>query len=471
MREVSYPNPSPSPLIWSQRNYPRMAPIVLTADEQMAAMEAGSSELKYQLAKEGVAVNTQAKLFHSGATTLAKFAAFFKDKEELRTVAKDELDLDPAAGLKPRAEVAGLIVSWESANVRTQEVSKHMGELDARKQTKPLLGSEYLMMRNAFQTKFYKLEDAECPARVYLEKRIAEMEAGEMRAEPLKMVLNREEDGEESLVPSWDNAGNLNLKRASCNIEEPCNPEELRRRLQIMINGLIFISLQHSNRAEIQGIRPEYANTYAGYLLGEHCWMLIARDNEGHTIVSPNWKLVLRYELAIRKKAYNLMNDDGTPFIQAMEIACKDSLTKDRAFITPLAISAAVGSKNVEVGSSSHKRPADFDRGNESGDGGNRTRSGKKGKGKGKGKNKGKGGKSTSRGPQIPNGCARSTPDGHLICYGYNDPATRCRNPRCSFAHLCGICFQKHPLYACQGKTKFAEGSKSSADTQGGRVQ
>jgi hypothetical protein len=448
-----------------------MAPVVLTADEQMAAMEAGSSELKYQLAKEGVTVATQAKLFHCGALTLAKFAAFFKDKEEVRAVAKDDLGLDPSAGLGPRAEVAGLIVSWESANVRTQEVSKHMGELDARKQTKPLLGSEYLVMRNAFQTKFYKLEDSECPARVYLEKRIAEMEAGEMRAESLKTVLNREEDGDESLIPSWDKAGNLNLKRASSDIEEPSNPEELRRRLQIMVNGLIFISLQHSNRAELQGIRPEYANTYAGYLLGEHCWMLIARDSEGHTIASPNWKLVLRYEMAIRKKAYNLMNDDGIPFIQAMDTACKDSLTKDRAFITPLAISAAAGSKGVEIGTSSLKRAADFDRGSESAEGGIRPRGGKKGKGKGKGRGKGKGGKAAGKGPQIPSGCARSTPDGHLICYGYNDPATRCRNPRCPFAHVCGICFQKHPLYACQGRAKFAEGNKPPADTQGGRTQ
>jgi hypothetical protein len=239
-----------------------------------------------------------------------------------------------------------------------------------------------------------------------------------------------------------------------------------------MINGLIFISLQHSNRKELQGIKPEHANTYASYLLGEHCWMLIARDNEGHTIASPNWKLVIKYELAIRKKAYNLMNDEGTPFLQAMEMACKDSLTKDRAFITPLAISAAAA-KHVEIGSSSLKRPADFDRGHDGGEHGGKNRGGKKGKvtGKGKGKGKGKGARSSSKGPQIPNGCARTTPDGHLICYGYNDPATRCRNPRCSFAHLCGICFQKHPLYACQGKTKFADSSKAQADNQGGRTQ
>ena len=432
-------------------------------------MEAGTSEIKFQLAKEGVSVDTQAKLFHCGATTLAKFAAFFKDKEELRQVAKDELGVDPAASLAQRAEVAGLIVAWESSTVRTQEVAKHMGELDARKQTKPLLGSEYLMMRNAFQTKYYRLEDSECPARVYLEKRIAEMEAGEMRAESFKVVLNREEDSEEALIPQWDNAGNLNLRRASSNIEEPSNPEELRRRIQIMINGLIFISLQHTNRKELQGIRPEFANTYAGYLLGENCWMLIARDSEGHTIASPNWKLVLRYEMAIRKKAYNIMYDTGTPFATALEEAWKDTLTKDRAFITPLAISAATGSKQVEIATNNLKRPADFDRPNDY-EGGGRGRGGKKGRGKGKGKSKGRGGKGGSKGLQIPSGCARATPDGHLICYGYNDPATRCRNPKCSFAHLCGICFQKHPLYACQGKTKFAE-NKPNADTQGGRSQ
>ena len=448
-----------------------MAPVILTNDEQMAAMEAGSSEMKFQLAKDGVSVATQAILFHFGAITLPKFSAFFKDTDEVRKVAKDELGIDPEASLAKRAELAGLICAWESAGVRTKEALKYIGELDARKQTKPLMGGDYLVMRNSFEKKFYKLEDCECPARIYIERRISEMEAGEMRAEALKTVLNRDQDGEEALVPSWDNLGSLKLKRTTSDIEEPTNPEELRRRIAVMVNGLIFISLQHTNRDELQGIRPELANTYSNFLLGDQVWALIAQDEQGRTIATPNWRLVLQYELNIRKKAYKDMNELGTQFSDALKDAWNDVLVRNRYFITPLAISSSTGSKAVEMNSgnqlSANKRPAeaDFfvDRGG--------NRKGGKGKGKGKGKN-GKKLRTGGKGLEVPKGCARSTPDGRFICYGYNDFAVRCRNPNCPFiqGHVCGVCFQKHPMYACQGKQKFQqETGKQQPETQGGK--
>ena len=450
-----------------------MAPTVLSNDEQMAAMEAGNSEMKFQLAKEGVSVGTQAVLFHFGAVSLSKFAAFFKDVEEVRTVAKDELGIDPGAGLAKRAELAGLICAWEAAGARTKETIKYMGEMDARKQTKPLLGSDFLIMKSSFEKKYYRLEDQECPARIYIEKRIAEMESGEMRAEALKTVLNRDQDGEESLVPSWDNVGSLKLKRTIADIEEPTNPEELRRRISVMINGLIFISLQHTNRSELQGIRPEFANTYASYLLGDQVWAMFAQDEQGHTIASPNWRLVLQYEFNLRKRAYREMCEDGTPFATALRNAWDDVLTRNRFFITPLAIASSSGAKSIEMTSHTstpvHKRSA----ADLSGQTGQRTTGQQGGRGRGKG-GKGKGGKrfkGGGKGLEVPKGCARTTPDGRFICYGYNDFNTRCRNPQCAFfsGHVCGICFQKHPMYACQGKQKFQETAKAHPETQGGK--
>ena len=426
--------------------------------------------MKFQLAKDGVTVGTQAILFHFGAITLPKFSAFFKDTDEIRKVAKDELGIDPEASLSKRAELAGLICAWESAGVRTKETLKYMGELDARKQTKPLMGGDYLVMRNSFERKFFKLEDNECPARVYIERRISEMESGEMRAEALKTVLNRDQDGEESLIPSWDNLGSLKLKRTTNDIEEPTNPEELRRRIAVMINGLIFISLQHTNRAELQGIKPELANIYSNFLLGEQVWALIAQDEQGRTIATPNWRLVLQYELSIRKRAYRDMHETGTPFADALKDSWNDVLTRNRYFITPLAISSSTGSKSIEISSQSYpnKRPAAE---TESGTDRNGSRKGGKGKGKGKGKG-GKRQRMNGKSLEVPKGCARATPDGRFICYGYNDFNVRCRNPSCPFiqGHVCGICFQKHPMYACQGKQKFQqEGGKQSPETQGAK--
>ena len=446
-----------------------MAPIVLSADEAQEAMDKGSSEIRFLFDKEGVSKRVQAILFHCGAVSLGKYSVFFKDDEDLRTVAKGELDLDPTTSLAVRAELAGLILSFHQAKTRTEEVDKLAGELDARRQTKPLLGTEYAVMRNAFETKFYRLEDYEIPARSYIEKRIAELEAGELRAESLKIVLSKEQDMEESLIPSWDNAGNMRLKRSTLEMDEPANPEELRKRITLMINGLVFISLQHTNRKELTGVTPELANKYCAFLLGDHIWGFIAKDEEGRTIASPNWNLVISYEMAIRKRAYKFIYEDGQSFPEALKQAWYDTLTKDRHFTTPLAIAAATGSRKVDI-SGGGKRAYEVE---ESGQRkALRNTSGKAaGGGKGKSRGGGKGGKGSGRGSkglEVPKGCARTTPDNKPLCYGYNDFKVRCRNPKCAYEHLCGLCFQKHPMYACNGRSKF--NSEKKPETQGGGI-
>ena len=336
-----------------------MAPTILTPAEQAAAMEAGSSELKYSFAKENVSERIQAIFFHVGVVILARLSTFCTDEAELRTVLRDDMGLDAASGLTARAEVSGVICAFSSAKTRTVEMAKQLGELDSRRQMKPLLGSDYLVMKNAFETKFERLEDYDTPARVYLERRIAEMESGELRAETLQSVLNRDQDVEEMLQPHWDSSGQVKLRRTSAEVEDPRNPEELRHRLSLMFTGIIFISLQHSNRKELCGFPPDFVHKYTAYLLGEHCWGLIAKENEGNTIATPHWGLVIKYEYAIRKKAYREMNDTGKDLRTCLREAWLDPLTKERHFSTPLSISASSGSHTVQITSAqlSLKRP------------------------------------------------------------------------------------------------------------------
>ena len=445
-----------------------MAPLVLSEDQQTEAMKAATSELKFLLGKEGISETVQGRLYHVGATTLAKFSVFFTDEADLRQVAKDELGIDPANSLKERSELAGLIVAYGQAKTRTEEVAKHLGELDARSQVKPLVGSDFLAMKAAFEQKYAKLEDQETPSRLYLEKRIAEMESGDMRAESLKSVLNREQEGEETFIPAWDAAGGMKLKKTVSEIDEPANPEELRRRLGIMVHGLVFLSLMHTNRLELRDVKPELANQYAAYLLGDHVWSFVAKDEQGLTVASPNWSLIIQYELAIRKRTYREMQERGISFAVALRESWLDPLTKERFFTTPLSIASSSGSKKIEI---LGKRMGEEQHHNQNN---KKQKSGGKGQGKG-GSNKvgkggsGKGGKSSqnSNKLEVPRGCARFTPEGEPICFGYNDRNVRCRNPRCTFKHVCGVCFQRHPLYACNGKKKFDSGDKP-AETQGG---
>ena len=432
-----------------------MAPIVLTADEQATAMEQGSSELKFLFGKENIAVAHQAILFSVGVTTVAKFASLCKDQDELRRILKEEVGLDADAGLRQRVQVASFICAFRSACTRTEEVAKYEGEQEARQQTKNLPQSEYLAMKSAFEGKWWVLEDADVPARTFIEKRAEELEAGEMKAESLSSVLNREQDDEDFLTPVWDQSGNLRVKKSASTIPDPENPEALRRRIGISFNALMFLATRHTNRSFIQNITPQLAPRYCEYLLGEHVWGLVARDASGFTISSPTWNLVLSYDAAIRKKAYRLMSDGMGDFSTCLRTAWMDPTTKERFFTTPMAISASTGA-TVEVHYGANKRAATNS--NPGGQGkfakGSRGKGAKgRGKGKGKGKVKGKTGLAQ---------CASVTPDGTRICYSFNNAQVRCgKQEKCDFLHVCGRCFQKHPMYQCPG-------NKSKAPETGG---
>ena len=64
-------------------------------------------------------------------------------------------------------------------------------------------------MRQRFAKAFGEPEDKHIPAKEYIEKKLAELEAGEFRAETLGEVLSRDEVDPDVLVPHWDAKGHL----------------------------------------------------------------------------------------------------------------------------------------------------------------------------------------------------------------------------------------------------------------------
>lgn len=242
------------------------------------------------------------------------------------------------------------------------------------------------------------------------------------------------------------------FKKSGASIPDPENPEQLRRRLSLLFTTMAMLALKHTNRPLIQGTTPEHVHKYCAYLLGEHVWEMLGKDQDGNSIATPSWALVLSYERAVRKKAFRLLQDAGNTdnWVTCLERAWNDPLTKERNFVTPLALSSAQAA-------GSWKRAAEGSWG--------QSVSKKKDKGKGRGRDtkeqKGKG-----KGKTKFSGCAAKTPDGRSICFSFNNPGVRCQNRQCAFLHVCGKCFQKHPLYQCKGNKGLPPAAP--ADTQGG---
>ena len=421
-------------------------PVVLSDAEKKAALEKGSSELRFLLERNNVDNDLQAMLFHTGVVSLPVLATIATSASELKDLVRDEFGVDSTKGLVERVKVANLLVAWENATVRSKKQSEIEGELSTKHLIKPMSSADYINMRQTWEARFWMLDDEFVPARSYLEKRADEMEQDDLKAEPLTSVITKGQDDQDVLIPVWSNTGAMTMRKGSGSIEEPKNPEQLRKRLKVLSLGLMFLGMAHTNRKYLQNLNPQLFEDYVTYLLSDHCFYLQGRSAEGFAIAGPSWAQLLIYEFQIRKKMWQLVQNNGYEVKDALRLAWQDPVVKERYFTTPIALSTSAGSKRQ------------WDAGHGGPGGGKKTKGAKGSGGSGKGKGKGKG-KSAAEKLNI----SSRTPDGEAICFGYNDFHTRCRNKGCRFKHVCGICFGKHPSYACTPANKAA-----APETQGG---
>ena len=360
----------------------------------------------------------------------------------MQDVLKEHWGLDQTASLADRVQVAAVVCAFNNAQSRSAKAAEVEVEYEVQDRAKPMQPSEWASMRQALERRQGHLEDKLTPSKEYVEKKLSEVALGEYRAEGLTEVVSKDEVDPDALLPVWDTKGRLSVKRGATKVAEPSNAEELRRRLTIMKNALLLMSLRHTNRAELQGDYDKVFEDYKTYLLGEYVRGLVARDSEGNTISSPPWSLVLSYEHAVRKQAVRLINQEQQSWPVALKAAMRDGTVKERNFTTPLAL---VTKRPAPPWRQEGQNQQKFQR--------QQTPS-QKGKGKGRGK----------KGNQQSGQCASHTPAGDMICYRFNAGNKR-KASKCKFKHVCGLCFSdKRALPECSSKTR----QDPPRDTQGG---
>ena len=229
----------------------------------------------------------------------------------------------------------------------------------------------------------------------------------------------------------WDVGGSLKAIKTSPSIALPRDPEELRQRIMLLGRAWAFVALGQPNCKYLQGNAPQLWNEYLDYLLGPYVHKLYARDAYGAVSSEPPWNLLPLCKLETRRKMVDLMAK-GSSIDIALPAAYKDSLIKERYFITPLALGSALR----------RPTPPPYNPVNPS----NRQLKQERLRMKGGGKGKGKGGKGRKR-PLERDRCAPATPDGKRICFGFNNKNEPCTRPKCTFLHVCGRCFKDHPMW------------------------
>jgi len=358
-----------------------------------------------------------------------------REQEELEKVLKDEFDIDNAT-LAGRVKAGKVTTAWLAARACATKQNEAEGDCQVRRVPKDLSSSDSAAMRRAFEAQFWELEEGNVPGRTYLEKKLDEVEKGEPRAELLTEVVSMLEDDPDTLRAVWSANHELRAVKVGAKVPMPQGPEELRKRLTLLGTAWLFTAFQQTHKAYLQNMDPQLFQEYINYLLGEHVHGLFAKDAGGSSIAGPSWTLLLNYDQAIRHKAVQLVKK-GSTFKAALKAAWEDPLVKERNFTTPLALEAVKRPQsNSEASVWTGPPPPKYRNTDLKG----------RGKGKNKGKEQGKGG-GKSKSP--PANCAAKTPDGRPICFRFNKKGEQC-NKRCSFAHVCGVCFKDNvPMHKC----------------------
>ena len=391
-----------------------------TIDE---ALKLGSSDLRYTLSRNDVSDGTQAQFFEQGITSVNKLSSFFRDEADLIQVLRDHLGLDAAASLTDRAQVASIICAWKDTQTKAKRQSELEAEMNTREWSKPIPTGDYIQLRTSYAQVHGVLEDRVTSAKEYLEKKFQELENGEFRAETLSEVISKDEVDPDVLTPIFDSKGTLSVKKGSSTVPLPTGPEQLRRRLSIMQNCMMMLSIKHISHEELKDVNKDLFDRYKDYILGDYVWGLSSTDLRGNQVQTPPWSLILSYEQSIREKAFSFMQQETIRFGEALEKAWKCPVTKERHFITPLALYSKRSYPNQD---------GDWDpKGKATGKGKNDKGKNDKGKGKGKG----------------------TGPKGEKICFRFNQG--KCSYKKCKFEHQKG-----HNALNCKGKD-------GGPDTQG----
>ena len=221
-------------------------------------------------------------------------------------------------------------------------------------------------------------------------------------------------------------SGQVKIKKARVETNNPSNMEEFRTKVMLMINHFIFARFRYPHRNVLDDITPFVAIEYLNYMCSKHVSQLEAQNVDGVPLHRPSLKLILNYEFQMRKEAMEEVNK-GITFVQALKDIVRNPDIRERYFSAPLTVSSAA--QSLRDGWGARGRGQDRLHHSDS-----PYAKGKFTKGKGKGK-KGDRAKGKAKGP----GLHGSTSDGRQICFAYNNKQEGCQGG-CGRVHACRIC-------------------------------
>ena len=405
---------------------------VLTREEQTAAMEAASSDLKFLLAELQMPELLQGVFYHLGFTNVPLFAGLDRNENGVRDFLQRDFGVDPANGLADRRTVSLVVTAWEEARALKLKQMEVKVEARAAGQRAPIDLTEHTQLRRGYEARWGALTNAETPSKAYVELRLEETEQNAPQAEALNDITSVETASTDQMLGAELSANGMLRVRSATRArgKVPRDAEELRMAHKLLGNSWLFVQQKHHNRAWLSDLTAACMVKFSDYLLGPQVAGLEAKSND-IVLARPSFPLVLAFEHQIRKKVMeNVRAGQGTIATNLVSVP-KDTELKELHFLTPFRFQSSASGVVSGVGRQMNA-PTNAGAGSPWALP-SPTSMGSPGRAKGCGKNLTKG----------------RTADGRLICYTFNNPDRSCPGT-CNMIHVCLQCHQKgHKGFEC----------------------
>ena len=404
-----------------------------SVDERAIELAKFDNQLAFAMDSCKVDGDLQAHIAKTGIFSLSRFANLTDDVAEFKKILKDELGLDPAAGMAMRLSISDVVDAWTCAKAMVNKRAEIVA--DARVNETPLIvqKGDYRAMQKAYENKYGKIPKSEIPGRYFLGTKIEEVVENEPRVELLIEVACRQDHESDIWTPVFGEDGRVKTRKGSLvRVPPPKDGEELRTRHRLIGNAWIMAHLNHTNRPWLANVTPKTWSDFTDFIVGDTVNKYQADLPGGRKSPLPAWDTVLHYEYQLRLAAYELVAS-GTPLEAALKEVIKCGNIRQMHFTTPCQFSLGLAKGNAwkprEPESAVEKIKNVFLKPTKGGD-----TKGDKGNPKGKGKGKGKKGSSEK--------------NKRKFCYAYNN-GNDC-NGSCGFVHACQYCGETHPKVACE---------------------
>ncbi len=438
----------------------------ITEEQAAAALATMHDALDSLLINNDIPKGVRAVLGHIGVRRLPNLANYESTEDKFREAMANDVGLQ-ATDAPSRILLSNLIECWKSARNRLKTKDDEDAVARAQGRPAPLSSDAFVAMRRAWEAIHGEKTDVGFPSKYYINRRLRQLECGELKPEKLTEVTSVQEGGDEDDDRELDlvitgNAFRATRKHVAVPLPAPWDTEAFRNRMHLMKIHWDVAVAQYSDKRAFTGYDRELWTRHVEYLLGEDIFGYRACG------LRLGWDEFLEYEWTIRKAALKRVNRGEATLMVAMTEALTDPNLKQLHFTLPLTTmgkreSGTKGQGKGDQGKRTHtdgrveqelkRLRAELQNLRDSGSASSSNQphypaatpatTPKKGKSKGKGKSSGAGDnprvaelremrQREKLQMNMPNG-------GGLICYYYNVGSCS-RGRDCRFHHVCMRC-------------------------------